>query len=94
MRFFLSGLLTVSLGKETASNVAEKPLTAKAEDVVLLEIDVKEPSKRSPLTASGVYGASPNQYIIRHGDDVQEVRIIDLRINLIIITIIIPLLYY
>lgn len=37
-----------------------------------MEIDVKEPAKRSPLSASGVYGASPNQYIIRHGDDAQE----------------------
>lgn len=63
------------MGKEAASNVAEKPLTSNAEDLVLLEIDVKEPSKRSPLSASGVYGASPNQYIIRHGDDAQEVKI-------------------
>ena len=36
---------------------------------------MKEPAKRSPLTASGVYGASQNQYIIRHGDDAQEVII-------------------
>ncbi|XP_051167676.1 transcription factor sma-9-like [Leptopilina boulardi] len=67
-----AGLLAVSVGKETATNVAEKPETEKAEDLVLLEIDVKEPAKRSPLSASGVYGASPNQYIIRHGDDAQE----------------------
>ncbi|XP_043474248.1 mediator of RNA polymerase II transcription subunit 15-like [Leptopilina heterotoma] len=67
-----AGLLAVSVGKETATNVAEKPETAKAEELVLLEIDVKEPAKRSPLSASGVYGASPNQYIIRHGDDAQE----------------------
>lgn len=73
---FLTGLLAVSVGKETATNVAEKPETTKAEEVVLLEIDVKEPAKRSPLSASGVYGASPNQYIIRHGDDAQEVNLI------------------
>lgn len=40
----------------------------------MLEIDVKEPAKRSPISASGVYGASPSQYVIRHGDDAQEVR--------------------
>lgn len=48
--------------------------TASADDIVMLEIDVKEPAKRSPISATGVYGASPSQYVIRHGDDAQEVR--------------------
>lgn len=62
--------MATSIGKETTGqNTAEK----NADDLVLLEIDVKEPAKRSPVAASGVYGASPNQFIIRHGDDAQEV---------------------
>ncbi|KAF7393618.1 hypothetical protein HZH68_010437 [Vespula germanica] len=68
-------LLAVSAEKETVSNVAEKSSsspTASADDIVMLEIDVKEPAKRSPISASGVYGASPSQYVIRHGDDAQE----------------------
>lgn len=60
------------MGKETTSIEGKK--SASPDDVVLLEIDVKEPSKRSPVSASAVYGASPSQYIIRHGDDAQEVR--------------------
>ena len=69
----VAGLLATSLVKETgATEAADK--TTKPEDVVLLEIDVKEPSKRSPVSASAVYGGSPSQYIIRHGDDAQEVR--------------------
>lgn len=76
---YVAGLLTVTVGKETVSNVAENsksPALSKSDDVVLLEIDVKEPGKRSPVSASAVYGASPSQYIIRHGDDAQEVCIV------------------
>ncbi|KAI4498017.1 hypothetical protein M0802_006841 [Mischocyttarus mexicanus] len=71
-----AGLLAVSAEKESAiSNVAEKSSsspTASADDIVMLEIDVKGPAKRSPISANGVYGASPSQYVIRHGDDAQE----------------------
>ncbi|XP_066585307.1 uncharacterized protein [Prorops nasuta] len=63
----LAGFLAVSAAKETE-------VATSADDVILLEMDaaVKEPSKRSPIQASAVYGASPSQYIIRHGDDAQE----------------------
>ncbi|XP_035720422.1 mediator of RNA polymerase II transcription subunit 15-like isoform X1 [Vespa mandarinia] len=73
--FILAGLLAVSAEKETVSNVAEKSSsspTASADDIVMLEIDVKEPAKRSPISANGIYGSSPSQYVIRHGDDAQE----------------------
>ncbi|XP_034942370.1 chromatin modification-related protein eaf-1-like [Chelonus insularis] len=53
-----------------ASKLEEK---AKDDDkLVLLEIDLKEPVKRSPITTSNVYGGAQNQFIIRHGDDAQE----------------------
>ncbi|XP_043497039.1 chromatin modification-related protein EAF1-like [Polistes fuscatus] len=74
--FIIAGLLAVSAEKESAvSNVAEKSSsspTASADDIVMLEIDVKGPAKRSPISANGVYGASPSQYVVRHGDDAQE----------------------
>ncbi|XP_012277038.2 nuclear receptor corepressor 1 [Orussus abietinus] len=71
----LAGLLAVSAGKEAEkTQVASSASSASAgaDDLVMLEIDVKEPVKRSPISASAVYGASPSQYIIRHGDDAQE----------------------
>lgn len=67
-----SGLLATAACKE-ASPSPSTDKTSK-DDVVLLEIDVKDPSKRSPVSATGVYGASPSQFIIRHGDDAQEVH--------------------
>ncbi|KAK2589103.1 hypothetical protein KPH14_001929 [Odynerus spinipes] len=73
--FIFAGLLAVSAEKETVTNAAEKSSsspTSSADDIVMLEIDVKEPVKRSPISASAVYGASPSQYVIRHGDDAQE----------------------
>ena len=41
------------------------------------------PAKRSPISATGVYGASQGaphgQYVVRQGDDVQEVSAIYVR---------------
>ncbi|XP_020711338.2 polyglutamine-repeat protein pqn-41 [Athalia rosae] len=72
----LTGLLAVAAaGKENdPAKIAavEKTTSAKADDLVLLEIDVKGPAKRSPISASAVYGASPSQFVIRHGDESQE----------------------
>ncbi|XP_015585630.1 mediator of RNA polymerase II transcription subunit 15 [Cephus cinctus] len=68
----LAGLLAVSAEKEAVPVASEKSESSGADDLVMLEIDIKEPAKRSPITASAVYGASPSQYIIRHGDDAQE----------------------
>ncbi|KAK0168754.1 hypothetical protein PV327_002524 [Microctonus hyperodae] len=64
-------LLATTFGKESTISDITKPSSNNA-DVVLLEIDVKEPAKRSPIAASSVYGASPSQFIIRHGDDAQD----------------------
>lgn len=63
---FCIGLLAVSAGKETILDAAGKTESSSgnADDIVMLEIDVKEPVKRSPLTASPEYGGSPNQYIL------------------------------
>jgi len=44
--------------------------TINADDIVLLEIDVKDPIKRSPISSSAIYGASPSQFSIRHDDEV------------------------
>ncbi|XP_012542914.2 general transcriptional corepressor CYC8 [Monomorium pharaonis] len=69
----LAGLLTISVGEETS--VAQKTVSsaANADDIVLLEINIKDPVKRSPVSNSAVYGASPNsQFVIRHGDEAQE----------------------
>lgn len=54
---------------DKAAVAVEAP--AKAE----LVAEVGSPAKRSPISASGVYGAAPaqQQYIVRHGDDAQEV---------------------
>jgi hypothetical protein len=68
----LAGFLAVSAGEETVASVAEKAQSATADDIVLLEIDVKDPVKRSPVSASGVYGGPPSQYVIRPGDDGQQ----------------------
>ena len=75
--FFLIGLLTVSVGEETVSNVAEKVKTSSDNvgDIVMLEIDVKEPVKRSPISATAEYGAPANQYILQSADNTQEVVI-------------------
>ncbi|KAG7206092.1 hypothetical protein KM043_003486 [Ampulex compressa] len=78
----LAGLLAVSLGKETVSSVAEKTeASGNADDIVMLEIDVKEPVKRSPVSASG-YGAAPSQFVIRHADDAQEAPTAAIKITL------------
>ncbi|XP_063971977.1 mediator of RNA polymerase II transcription subunit 15-like [Diachasmimorpha longicaudata] len=66
----LAGLLATAACKE--ASVSPSSAKQSKDDVVLLEIDVKDPSKRSPVSATGVYGASPSQYIIRHGDDARE----------------------
>ncbi|CAD1480373.1 unnamed protein product, partial [Heterotrigona itama] len=68
-------LLTVSVGEETVSNVAEKVKTSSDNvgDIVMLEIDVKEPVKRSPISATADYGAPTNQYILQSADNTQEV---------------------
>lgn len=65
--------MTISVGEEI--KVAKKTVSsaANADDIVLLEIDVKDPVKRSPVSSSAIYGASPSQFVIRHGDDSQEV---------------------
>ncbi|XP_011299839.1 mediator of RNA polymerase II transcription subunit 15 [Fopius arisanus] len=69
-QLILAGLLATAVCKDTEVSSASK---SSSDDVVLLEIDVKDPSKRSPVSATGVYGASsPSQFIIRHGDDAQE----------------------
>ncbi|EFN79355.1 hypothetical protein EAI_09842 [Harpegnathos saltator] len=66
-----TGFLAVSAGEETVvASVAGK--TKSSDDIVLLEIDVKDPVKRSPVSASAVYGASPSQFVVRHGDDSQQ----------------------
>lgn len=69
----LIGLLTISVGEKTVSSVAKKTVVASADDIVLLEIDVKDPVKRSPVSGSAIYGTSPSQFVIRHGDESQEV---------------------
>ncbi|OAD59532.1 hypothetical protein WN48_09055 [Eufriesea mexicana] len=67
-------LLAVSVGEETVSNTVEKAKTSSdnARDIVMLEIDVKEPVKRSPISASAEYGAPSNQYILQSADGSQE----------------------
>lgn len=68
--------MAVSAGEETVASVVKntESSSASADDIVMLEIDVKDPVKRSPVSASAVYGASPSQFVIRHGDDAREVR--------------------
>ncbi|XP_070518100.1 uncharacterized protein [Cardiocondyla obscurior] len=68
-----AGLLTISVGEKTG--VGEKAVSSapNADDIVLLEIDVKDLAKRSPVSSSAIYGSSPSQYVIRQGDDSQEV---------------------
>lgn len=68
-----TGLLTISVGEKIVSS-AKKTVSANADDIVLLEIDVKDPVKRSPVSGSAIYGTSPSQFVIRHGDESQEVR--------------------
>ncbi|CAL7941454.1 unnamed protein product [Xylocopa violacea] len=70
--FILAGLLAVSVGEETISDAAEKSKISSdnAGDIVMLEIDVKEPVKRSPISAE--YGAPSNQYILQSADGTQE----------------------
>ncbi|XP_018397462.1 PREDICTED: mediator of RNA polymerase II transcription subunit 15-like [Cyphomyrmex costatus] len=68
----LAGLLTISVGEETSFTKKTVSSEPNADDIVLLEIDVKDPVKRSPISSSAVYGASPSQFVIRHGDDAQE----------------------
>ncbi|EZA57645.1 hypothetical protein DMN91_002642 [Ooceraea biroi] len=70
----LAGLLTVSVGEETVASVAKKTESSlvNADDIVMLEVDVKDPVKRSPVSGSDVYGGSANQFVIRHGDNSQE----------------------
>jgi len=67
--------LTVSVGEETIANVAKKAVSSSAniDDIVLLEIDIKDPVKRSPVSDSSIYEPSASQFIIRHGDDSREV---------------------
>ncbi|GAB1861918.1 Chromatin modification-related protein eaf-1-like isoform x1 protein [Camponotus japonicus] len=69
-----TGLLTVSVGEETIANVAKKAVSSSAniDDIVLLEIDIKDPVKRSPVSDSSIYEPSASQFIIRHGDDSRE----------------------
>ncbi|XP_032680254.1 general transcriptional corepressor CYC8-like [Odontomachus brunneus] len=70
----LAGFLAVSAGEETVASVVKKTesSSANADDIVMLEIDVKDPVKRSPVSTSAVYGASPSQFVVRHGDDGRE----------------------
>lgn len=75
---FCSGILAVSVSAENVQTPAAVG-GEKSEDLVLLEIDLKGPSKRSPVSATAVYGASPSQYVIRHGDESQEVCKRDLK---------------
>lgn len=75
MGYLLIGFLAVSTGEQTIPNAAEKTESSSgnADDIVMLEIDVKEPVKRSPISGSAEYGASPNQYILQSADGIQEV---------------------
>ncbi|XP_014482139.1 PREDICTED: regulatory protein zeste-like [Dinoponera quadriceps] len=68
----LAGFLAVSAGEETIASVGEKAESSSVDDIVMLEIDVKDPVKRSPVSASAVYGAPSSQFVVRHGDDAQE----------------------
>lgn len=38
----------------------------------MLEIDIKDPVKRSPVSDSAIYDPSASQFVIRHGDDSRE----------------------
>lgn len=71
----LTGLLTVSVGEETVADIAKKTVSSSAnvDDIVLLEIDIKDPVKRSPVSGSTIYEPSVSQFVIRHGDDSREV---------------------
>ena len=68
-----TGLLTISAGEEISFAKKTASSATNADDIVLLEVDIKDPVKRSPVSSSGIYGASPSQFVIRHGDDSQEV---------------------
>lgn len=70
----LAGLLAVSASEETISNAAEKTKTSPddTDDIVMLEIDVKEPVKRSPISTSAEYRPPSNQYILQSTDGTQE----------------------
>ncbi|KAK1124055.1 hypothetical protein K0M31_007079 [Melipona bicolor] len=56
------------------SNAAEKVKISSDNvgDIVMLEIDVKEPVKRSPTSGTAEYGAPNNQYILQSADNTQE----------------------
>ncbi|XP_076172303.1 uncharacterized protein LOC143149106 [Ptiloglossa arizonensis] len=73
-RFRPQCLLAISVGEETISTAAEKVETSSGngDDIVMLEIDVKEPVKRSPISAGADYGAAPNQYVLQNSDDSQQ----------------------
>ncbi|XP_043258730.1 general transcriptional corepressor CYC8-like [Colletes gigas] len=68
-----AGLLAISACEETISPAPEKVGTSSgnADDIVMLEIDVKEPVKRSPIAANADYGA-PNQYVLQNADGTQQ----------------------
>lgn len=65
------------MSEETISNAAEKTKVSPddTDDIVMLEIDVKEPVKRSPISTSAEYGPPSNQYILQSTDGTQEVVI-------------------
>ncbi|XP_070151132.1 uncharacterized abhydrolase domain-containing protein DDB_G0269086 [Polyergus mexicanus] len=69
-----TGLLTVSVGEETVADVAKKTVSSSAniDDIVLLEIDIKDPVKRSPVSDSAIYESSSSEFVIRHGDDSKQ----------------------
>ncbi|XP_050458773.1 uncharacterized protein LOC126855294 [Cataglyphis hispanica] len=67
-----TGLLTVSVGEETIANVAKKTSSANVDDIILLEIDIKDPVKRSPISDSAIYESPASQFVIRHGDDSRQ----------------------
>ncbi|XP_072750653.1 uncharacterized protein [Anoplolepis gracilipes] len=69
-----TGLLTVSFGEETVTNVAKKAVSSSTnvDDIVLLEINIKDPVKRSPVSDSAIYESPGSQFIIRHADGSRE----------------------
>ncbi|XP_029176523.1 polyglutamine-repeat protein pqn-41 [Nylanderia fulva] len=66
------GLLTVSVGEETIANIAKKTSSDNVDDIVLLEIDIKDPVKRSPVSGSTIYEPPVSQFVVRHGDESRE----------------------
>ncbi|XP_006624089.2 general transcriptional corepressor CYC8-like, partial [Apis dorsata] len=67
-------LLAISASEETILNAAEKTKASPddTDDIIMLEIDVKEPVKRSPISTSAEYGSPSNQYILQSTDNTQE----------------------